>query len=118
MRHTRLADECRDRILKYAASVVVILMGANDTGAAAAARALSASLGWPHTRGGDLRALHAAIAHVLGRREHLIIAAGALTAEEQHTVRGDLLGVRFVDLTEPRGNTEEIVRSIRREFGF
>jgi hypothetical protein len=98
--------------------VVVILMDADDTGAAAAARALSASLGWPHTRGGDLRALHAAIAHVLGRREHLVIATGPLTADGQQTVRGDLHGVRFVDLAEPLGNTEEIVLSIRREFGL
>jgi hypothetical protein len=98
--------------------MVVILMGADDTGAAAAARTLSASLGWPHTRGGDLRALHAAIAHVLGRREHLVIATAPLTADEQHTVRGSLHGVRFVDLAEPPANTEEIVLAIRREFGL
>jgi hypothetical protein len=98
--------------------VVVILMSANDTGAAAVARALSASLGWPHTRGGDPRALQAAIAHVLGRREHLVVATAPLTADEQHTVRGDLHGVRFVDLAEPLGNTDEIVLSIRRQFGL
>jgi hypothetical protein len=98
--------------------VVVILMDADETGAAAVARTLSVSLGWPHTRGGDLRALHAAIAHVLGRREHLIIATAPLSADEQQIVRGDLHGVRFVDLAEPLGHTEEIVLSIRRELGF
>jgi hypothetical protein len=98
--------------------VVIILMGADDSGAAAAARMLSVSLGWPHTRGGDPRALHAALAHVLGRREHLVIASDPLTADEQYIARGDLHGVRFVDLPEPPGNTEEIVRSIRREFGL
>jgi hypothetical protein len=98
--------------------VVVILMQADGAGAAAAARALSASLGWPHTRGGDVRALHAAVAHALGRREHLVIATASLTADEQQIVRGDLHGVRFVDLAEPLGNTDEIVLSIRREIGF
>jgi hypothetical protein len=97
--------------------VVIILMGADDTGAAAA-RALSVSLGWPHTRGGDRRALTAAIAHALGRREHLVIATAPLTDDVQQTVRGDLHGVRFVDLAEPLGNIEAIVRSIRREFGL
>ena len=93
-------------------------MGADDTGAAAAARALSVSLGWPHTRGGDLRALNAAIAHALGRREHLLVASAPLTEAEQHLARGGLHGVRFVTLTEPPAHTDEIVRSIRREFGL
>jgi hypothetical protein len=98
--------------------VVIILMGADDTGAAAAARALAADLGWPRTTGGDPYAVHAAIAHVLGRREHLVVASDPLTADEQQTVRGDLHGVRFVDLTEPPEDTDEIVRSVRREFGL
>jgi hypothetical protein len=98
--------------------VVIILMGADETGAAAAARALSVSLGWPHTRGGDPNALYAAIAHVLGRREHLVVATAPLTEAEQHIARGDLHGVRFVDLTEPPETTEQIVGSIRREFGL
>ncbi len=98
--------------------MVIILTGVDDDGTSTVARALAASLGWPHTRGGDPRALHAAIAHVLGRREHLVVANGPLTAEEQHTVRGDLHGVRFVDLAEPRGDPDEILISIRREFGL
>ena len=93
-------------------------MGADDAGSAAAARALSVSLGWPHTRGGDPRALHAAVAYVLGRREHLVIASDPLTADEQQVARGDLHGVRFVNLPDPPGNPEEIVHSIRREFGL
>ena len=92
-------------------------MGTDETGAAAAARALSGSLGWPHTRGGNPNALHAAIAHVLARREHLVVASAPLTEAEQHTARGDLHGVRFVDLTEPE-NIDEIVRSVRRRFGL
>jgi hypothetical protein len=98
--------------------VVVILTGVDDDGTAAIAGALAASLGWPYTRGGDPRALHAAIAYVLGRREHLVVANGPLTADEQHTVQGGLHGVRFVDLAEPVRDTEEIVISIRREFGL
>ena len=93
-------------------------MGTDAAGAAAVAQALSAGLGWPHTRGGDPRALHAAIAHVLGRREHLIVASGPLSADDQLSVRRDLHGVRFVDLAEPIGNAEEIVSSIRRDFGL
>jgi len=93
-------------------------MSADETGAAAAARALSVGLGWPHTRGGDPSALHAAIAHVLGRREHLVVASAPLTEGEQHIARGDLHGVRFVDLTEPVGTVDDIVRSVRREFGL
>jgi hypothetical protein len=112
------ASQCRDRVLKYAGGVVVILTGVDDDGTAAVARALAATLGWPHTRGGDPRALHAAIAYVVGRREHLVVANGPLTEDEQRTVRSDLHGVRFVDLAEPLGNTDEIVRSIRHEFGL
>ena len=97
---------------------MLILTGVDDDGTAAVARALAANLGWPHTRGGDPRALHAAVAYVIGRREHLVVANGPLTADEQGTVRSDLHGVRFVDLPEPVGKTDEIVRSIRREFGL
>ena len=97
---------------------MLILTGVDDDGTAAVARALAANLGWPHTRGGDPRALHAAIAHVIGRREHLVVANGPLTADEQRTVRSDLHGVRFVDLPEPLGKTDEIVRSIRQDFGL
>ena len=97
---------------------MVILTGADDEGTAAVALALAASLGWPYTRGGNPRALHTAIAYVLGRREHLVVANGPLTADEQGTVRSDLHGVRFVDLPEPVCKTDEIVRSIRREFGL
>jgi len=93
-------------------------MSADETGAAAAARALAVGLGWPHTRGGDPSALHAAIAHVLGRREHLVVASAPLTEGEQHIARGDLHGVRFVDLTEPVGTVDDIVRSVGREFGL
>ena len=98
--------------------MVIILVGVDDAGTAAVARALSAGLGWPHTRGGDPGALRAAVAHALGRREHLIVANAPLTADEQQAVRSDLQGVRFVDLAEPIGNTDETVRSIRREFGL
>jgi hypothetical protein len=93
-------------------------MGTNDTGTAAVARALAVGLGWPHTRGGDPRALHAAIAHVLGRREHLVVANGPLNSDQQQTVRGDLRRVRFVDLAERPDNPDDIVLSIRREFGL
>ena len=94
----------------------MILIGRAGGGAAAIAHALAAEIGWPVVA--DPRALHAMVARTLGRREHLIITSAPITPDDQQTVRGELLGVRFVDLAEQRGDPDAIVRAIRREFGL
>jgi len=80
--------------------------------------ALSADLGWPLMEAADPQALHATLATVLGRREHLVVASPVLSPEAQATVRGDLPGVRFVNLADHPDNPQEIVRALRREFGL
>ncbi|HEX3644158.1 MAG TPA: hypothetical protein VHT95_01050 [Vicinamibacterales bacterium] len=57
-------------------------------------------------------------ATVLGRREHAVIAAHALSATDRETVRGELRNVRFVDLAQQAGASDAIIRGIRREFGI
>ena len=80
--------------------------------------ALAAALGWHIASGDDPHALHTVVAQVLGRREHRVVASGALSAGDQTIVRGDLLGVRFVDLADQHGSTADIVGAIRHEFGL
>ena len=91
-------------------------MGRAGGGALAIAHALAAEIGWRVVA--DPRALHAMVARTLGRREHLIITSAPIAPDDQQTVRGELPGVRFVDLAEQRGDADAIVRDIRREFGF
>jgi hypothetical protein len=105
MRHT----------LKYAGEVVVILMGAGKT---PVGEALAAALGWRVAEHDEPRALHAIVAGVLGRREHVVITTRTLSETEQANVRGDLHGVRFVDLSEQRGSPGEIAGALRGDFGF
>jgi hypothetical protein len=97
--------------------VVVILMGV-DAGAAATARALADALGWRLAEGGEPDQLHATVARVLGRREHLVVASAPLTDDAQQTVRGGLHGVRFVDLADRGGEARTVVHAIRRDFGL
>jgi gluconate kinase len=98
--------------------VVVILMSAAGAGAAAIGRALAQEVGWPLVHAPDPHALHAIVARTLGRREHAVVISVPLTATDQEIVRGDLHGVRFVDLAQPSGSDADTLRTIRREFGL
>ena len=104
------------RVLTYAAKVVVILMGL--AGAGAVGRALAEDVGWPLVHAPDPHALHAIVARTLGRREHAVVVSVPLTAGDQEIVRGELHGVRFVDLAAASGSDADVVRMIRREFGL
>jgi hypothetical protein len=97
--------------------VVVILMAVGSE-ATAVGRALAGSLQWPLIDAHGPRALHAIVAAVLGRREHAIVTSPPLTIDDEAIVRGELHGVRFVDLTDRRGSADEIVGAIRDEFGL
>lgn len=94
---------------------MVILTGA---GKMTIGEALAAELGWRIESCDEPYALHTMVAHVLGRREHRVIASRALSAEAAALVRGDLHGVRLVDLSDHRGSTADSVGAIRRDFGL
>ena len=81
-------------------------------------RALAVTLGWPLVDGRPPDELHLAVARVLGRREHLTVTTAPLNSDQQNIVRGDLQRVRFVDLTDQRGDAAEVVTAIQREFGL
>jgi hypothetical protein len=98
--------------------VVVILMGVAGAGTTTIGRALAQDLGWRHVAAADPDALHVIVARTLGRREHLVVTSRPLTAGEQEAVRGELHGVRFVDLAQQPGPDADSVRTIRREFGL
>jgi hypothetical protein len=104
-------------VLKYAAGVVVILMGSDAEGTASAGRAIAAALGWPFAERGDPYTLHAVVARAAGRREPLIATSLPLDAAAQQTVRGELHAVRFVDLEEHGADALAALGFIRREFG-
>ena len=93
-------------------------MGGAEVGTALVASALAAALDWRILDARDPRSIRAEVARTLGRREHLVVAAGPLTAENQQAIRGDLHGVRFVDLATSQGDEHDIVRAIRDEFGL
>lgn len=95
--------------------MVVILTGA---GKMTIGEALAAELGWRIESCDEPHALHTIVAHVLGRREHRVIASPALSADAAAMVRGGLHHVRIVDLSGYRGSTADIVGAIRREFGI
>ena len=96
--------------------MVVVLTGSDRSRAARIGRALADALGWPSADADDPHALHALVATVLGRREHLVAAAAPLSTHDQESVRGDLHHVRFVDVTDT-AQPGEVVGRIRREFG-
>ena len=79
--------------------------------------AVAAELDWPLVESDDPLALHAMAASVLGRRQHLLAVTPPLTQLDQQTIRGDLLGVRFLDLSNGPASPGEIVAAMRREFG-
>jgi hypothetical protein len=98
--------------------VVVILMGVAGDGAAIIAHTLAAEIGWPVAEWPAPGALPGIVSRTLGRREHLLVTSAPLSPSDQDSVRGDLRGVRFVDLTDRREDPDEIVRTIRLEFGL
>lgn len=85
-------------------------------GAPAIGPALAAELDWPLVESDNPGALHAIVADVLGRRQHLLAVTPHLTERDQQTIRGALLGVRFLDLPGA-ASPAEIVATLRREFG-
>jgi hypothetical protein len=97
--------------------MVVILMNA-DGGGFDTGRALAADLGWPLMDARDPHALHAIINEVLGRREHLVVTSPVFGVDEQAIARGELRNVRFVNLGDEPGDTDEIVRRIVYDFGL
>jgi hypothetical protein len=98
--------------------VVVILMGAAGDGAAIIAHSLASEVGWQVVEWPEPRALGAIVASTLGRRQHLILSSNPLTPGDQEQIRGDLHGVRFVDLGAQHGTPDDIIRAIRQEFGI
>ncbi len=93
-------------------------MGGARDGAPAIGPAAAAELDWPLVESDDPLALHAIAAGVLGRRQHLLAVSPPLTERDRQTIRGDLLGVRFLDLSGGPANAGEIVAAMRREFGL
>lgn len=93
-------------------------MGVDAAGTAAVSRTLARELGWGLLDASEPHALHAIVARVLGRREHLVVTSAPLTVDVQQAVRGDLHGLRFVDLADYRGQPDDSVRTIRRAFGL
>jgi gluconokinase len=107
---------------RYAARVVVVLIGAAGAGKTTVGRALADALGCRFADGDDyhspasiakmragvpltdadrapwLASLHRAIAAALERREPLVVACSALRESYRETLRGDLRMVRFVYL--------------------
>ena len=103
-------------------AMVIVIMGASGAGKTTVGRALAVELGWPYVEGDEvhsarniekmragtpltdddrvpwLGALHAIIAHAIGRREQAILACSALKARYRQALRGDLRSVRFVYL--------------------
>jgi gluconokinase len=110
------------RPTRYAASVVVVLIGAAGAGKTTVGKALAAALGWRFVDGDDyhapasiakmragvplsdadrapwLASLHCVIAATLDRREHIVIACSALRDSYRRTLQGGLHAVRFVYL--------------------
>ena len=95
----------------------MILMGADPARARTAAVALSRELGWPLIDAAEPDTLHESLTEALGRREHRVVASTVLSPGNQQTVRGELRGVRFVDLANHPGDPAELIRAVRHEFG-
>jgi gluconokinase len=107
---------------RYAARVVIVVMGATGAGKSTVGQALAGALRFRFVEGDAyhsaaaiakmragiplsdadrepwLAALHDVIATAVGRREHLVVACSALHERYRNTLRGDLRHVRFVYL--------------------
>ena len=92
-------------------------MSADDRGRATG-RTLAETLGWPLTEARDPHALQAINSRTLGRRQHLVVISPVFRADEQTIARGDLRNVRFVDLGDQPGDTDEVVGRIVYDFGL
>ena len=92
-------------------------MGADPAGAAVLGGSIAAALDWPFVEAEDPGALHALASIALGRRQHLLAATLPLTEAGRQTVRGELFGVRFVNLAEHPAGANELLATMRREFG-
>jgi len=107
---------------RYAAPVVIVVMGPAGAGKTTIGQAISAALGVRFVEGDEyhtvaaitkmragtpltdadrrpwLASLHEIIATAVERREHLVVACSALHQRYRDTLRGDLRHVRFVYL--------------------
>lgn len=91
---------------------------AGPCGAPAIGPAIAAELDWPLIESDHPGELHTMVASVLGRRQHLLAVTPPLTERDQQTIRGELLGVRFLDLPGDAAGPAEIAAALRREFGI
>jgi gluconokinase len=109
-------------VQRYAAGVVIVVMGAAGAGKSTVGHALADALGWRFVEGDDyhsvaavakmrsgtalddadrrpwLAALHDIIATAIDRREARVVACSALHQRYREVLRGDLPRVRFVYL--------------------
>ena len=92
-------------------------MGADPARMRPAALALSRELGWPLIDAAEPDTLHASLSAALGRREHRVVASPVLSSVDQQAVRGELRGVRFVDLADHPGDLADLIGAVRRDFG-
>ena len=113
-------------------AVIVGPPSLEHTAAGTLVRALAADLGWPYVEGEHVRPI---VARALGRREHAVVSAPALSEQEERALAGELRPVRFVHLRRPAPATQldrttgpldldpaaphdQILRRIRYEFGL
>jgi hypothetical protein len=118
-------------VIVIAAPVAPTPAGRSAGEGEALARALAADIGWPFIETVDVRPI---VARVLGRREHAVISAPALSEQERRALAHDLRPVRFVHLDgasatnesdtpgplvlDPAWPREQLLLKIRDEFGL
>lgn len=120
----------RGRVSHKIVAMVIVIVGAAGAGKTTIGQSLAMELGWPFVERDDV---HATIVRAIDRREPTVVACSTLAARSFEALRGDLRGVRCVFLrttTPPAPDEpaaaltvnaasppEEILSSIRREFG-